>query len=126
MWLHNPVFLAANFAANIARVAPTRHRKKDQDPVGYWHALAASSVGLIEEIPFLGSLTRDIEEIADDKRRGEWFARKTASLAVPGVLQWIAKKLDEDKARKPHGLKQEFQDNIPGLRESVPLAPAKK
>jgi hypothetical protein len=141
MWLHNPLFMAGQFAAAIARVAPTRHRKKDKDPVGYWSAFVAANVGLAEEMPFAGSLQRDIETLKDGA--DEWMARKMASITVPGVVQWVARKMDDDHKnppdgvvdrilreasdkhvvkRKPVGLKQNFENNLPGLRDRVPLA----
>jgi DNA repair protein RadC len=120
-WLHNPMLMAGQFAATIARVAPTRLHKKDEDPQGYGSALAAASLGLAEEIPILGSLVRTIHDVFDPMTRSEVIAKELANKAVPGVVQWMAKQSDDpDIKRKPVGLQQHLEHNIPGLRQRVP------
>jgi hypothetical protein len=122
MFLHNPLFMAAQFAATIARVAPTRMHRRDEDPVGYGSALVASSVGLLDQIPLLGSLVGDTKTLMDPQKRGDFLDKKAASIMVPGVIQWVAKQTDSlDAPRKPVGLKQHIQNNIPIVRGQVPV-----
>jgi hypothetical protein len=121
-WLHNPFFMAGQFAATIARVAPTRLHKRDEDPVGYGSALVAASVGLINEIPLLGSLVGDVRNLGDPKMRSDFLAKKVASVAVPGIVQWMAKQSDTSSVpRKPEGFKQHLEYNLPGLRAQIPV-----
>jgi predicted amidophosphoribosyltransferase len=120
--LHNPLFMAGQFAATIARVAPTRVHRRDEDPVGYGQALVAASVGLVNEVPIISSLVGDTRSLTDPKKRDEFVAKKVASIAVPGVVQWIAKQTDSsDVIRKPVGLKQHLEYNLPVLRKQVPV-----
>lgn len=123
--LHNPFMAAGQFAASIARVAPTRLRKSDEDPVGYGSALMAASFGLLDETPLLGAPHRDYQQLSDPKQRDEFLAKKASSLLVPGMVQWVAKATDDDVARKPVGLIQHIKADIPGLRKDVPVAIAK-
>lgn len=119
MYLHNPMLMAGQFAASVARVAPTRHRKKDEDPVGYWSATGAATLGLIDETPIAGSLMRDVKDLK--KGPSQMLAKKAANIAVPGVVQWIATKTDDPAIKRtPHGLAEELKSRIPGLRGDVP------
>lgn len=120
--LHNPLFMAGQFAASIARVAPTRLHRRDEDPVGYGNALVAASVGLVEQIPIVGGLMKDAEHVFDPKQRDDFLAKKAASLVVPGVVQWLAKQTDTtDAPRKATGLVQNVEANVPRLRLRVPV-----
>lgn len=121
--LHNPLLEAGQFAATVARVAPTKLRKKDADPQGYESALFAASIGLLDETPLIGSLVSDARKLDDPKQRNDFVATKAANIAVPGVIQWVAKKTDDpDIKRKPEGLKQHLEYNLPILRKNVPTA----
>jgi hypothetical protein len=73
-------------------------------------------------VPVIGQLPKDIGSIADKRTRDEFLANKAANLAVPGIVQWIARKTDvTDQTRKAKGLKQHLEANIPGLRKNVPI-----
>jgi hypothetical protein len=122
-FLHNPVFYPAQFAATTARLANTRLHKNDEDPVGYQSALMAATVGLLEQVPIAGGLTNDLGSVFDPKRRDGFLEKKAASIMVPSIIQWIAKKTDPDgdAPRKPVGLKQHIQVNLPIWRQQVPI-----
>jgi hypothetical protein len=123
MFLHNPVFYPAQFAATVGRLANTRLHRRDEDPVGYQSAVVAAAIGLSQEVPLAGGFVNDLESVFDPKRREGFLDRKAASIMVPSIIQWVAKKTDPDGdvARKPVGLKQHLQNNIPILRGQVPV-----
>lgn len=119
--IHHPMFQAAQFAATTAKVSGSKLRKKDTDTQGIASALGAAAVGLIDQVPIIGNLPKDYHSLSTPGLRDNFLAKKTANVAVPGMIQWIAKKTDNDQARSPHGLVENLKANIPGLREQVPL-----
>ncbi len=121
--IHHPMFQAAQFAATTARVSASKLHKGDKDPVGVASALGAAAVGLLDQVPILGSAIQDIDKLKSPATRDDLLATKTANIAVPGIVQWVAKKADPeaDRPRKPKGLKQHLEANLPGLRERVPF-----
>lgn len=120
--IHHPMFQAAQFAATTAKVAGSKLHKKDGDVQGLASAVGAAAVGLIDQVPIIGQLPRDIEALSDPAQRAEFLPNKAANIAVPGIVQWIAKKTDDtQQPRKATGLTQHLEANVPGLRENVPL-----
>jgi ribosomal protein S18 acetylase RimI-like enzyme len=121
--LHNPIFFPAQFAATTARLANTRLHRNDDDPIGYQSALLAAAVGFAEQVPIAGSLVNDLHTALDPKQNAGFLEKKAASILVPSLIQWIAKKTDPDGdlPRKPVGMKQHVMVNVPGLRSRVPI-----
>jgi hypothetical protein len=120
--IHHPMFQAAQFAATTAKVSGSKLHKKDADPQGLASALGAAAVGLIDQVPIIGNLPKDIHSLSTPGLRDNFLAKKTANVLVPGVVQWVARKADvTQQPRAPTGLKQNIEANIPILRERVPL-----
>lgn len=125
--IHHPMFQAAQFAATTARVSASKLHKKDADPQGLASALGAAAVGLIDQVPIIGSLPKDFRSLSDPKTRDDFVDKKAAGIAIPGVIQWIAKTTDPSPdPRKPTGLVEHVEANLPGLRERVPFKKKKK
>jgi hypothetical protein len=131
--LHNPYMDALQFGATIERAASSRFKKGDLQPKGYAAGVIAASTGLIEEVPFIRE-TSTIGGYLDPHQQGNEISRKLTSIAVPGVVQWLAAQLDKKTPfspmenatpRKADGLKENFEKAIPGLREKVPVKKAK-
>jgi hypothetical protein len=121
--LHNPMIYAAQFAASAAHVAKAKHA---DDAAGYASALGAAAIGLIDEVPVIGNLPKDIHALSDPNLRDQFLDKKIAGAAIPGIVQWIAKQTDPAEKRYPKGLGESLEANLPGLRQSVPTTKRKK
>lgn len=121
--LHNPYMEAMQFGANVRRIAEGRYVKSQADTNGFGSALAASALGLLDEVPFVRE-TSTIGKVMDPRTRDNAIGAEVAAKLVPGVVQWVAKQTDRDAAgqvpRKPQGTVQSVEAAIPGLRENVP------
>jgi hypothetical protein len=115
--LHNPFIWAAQFGATIGRVAESRFRARDEDPQGLGSGVVAAGIGLLREIPFAREIIDDAT-ILDPKQTTAQMEKKAASWMVPGVVQWAAAQGDSIP-RKPQGLIQRVENNVPGLRDRV-------
>ncbi len=74
---------------------------------------------IFDEVPFVREAST-LENLLDAKTRPGALDTKVASLVVPLGVQWIAKQTDTAATRKPIGLTQHIEANIPGLRQHVP------
>ena len=114
--LHNPLFDAVQFAASMARVAD---HPKHGDESGIASAAGAATLGLLNELPVFNT-AYDAAKIVKESGGADALETKVAGAAVPGMVQWIAKVTDDQPKRKPTGMAQHVEANIPGLRENVP------
>lgn len=115
--LHHPAFDALQYAATMARVTDQQGRKKGDH--GLASATAAAAFGLLDELPVMHTAS-DAVRIIHEQGGVDYSEQKLASEAVPGVVQWVAKKVDHDRKVKPTGLVQHLEANLPGLRSNVP------
>ena len=90
--------------------------------------LIAAATGLVEETPFLRETTT-IGQYLDPRQQSGAVDRKLTSIAVPGLVQWLAQQTDKEHPfnpfesavkRAPVGLGQTLETAIPGIRETVP------
>lgn len=128
--LHNPYMEAAQFGATIRRVANSRYLKHQPDPNGVLSGTAAAAMGLLEEVPFVRE-SASFAKLLDPRQRENVLGQEVASKLVPGMVQWTAKQTDrnysgEPTKRKPQGVGQAIEADIPGLRQRVPKAPPPK
>ena len=124
--LHNPYATALDFGATMHRAAVAR--LATGQPAGYWHGLLAASLGLVEETPFLRETTT-LGKYLDSRQGGNALAQKAASIAVPGIVQWTAQRLDSQNPldpfepatpRRADGLVEQVKKDLPGLRQTLP------
>jgi hypothetical protein len=112
---------------SAAGVAKAKHA---DDAVGYASAAGqAAAVGLIDEVPVIGNLPKDIHALSDPNLRGQFLGKKLATAAaMPGVVQWVAKADGSTRRhalRRPDSAKQ-LEATLPGLRQNVPTHKPKK
>ncbi|MGH2901814.1 MAG: hypothetical protein ACRDMZ_24280, partial [Solirubrobacteraceae bacterium] len=117
--LHNPFIWAAQFGATIRRVAESRVGRRRRDTAGFGAGALAAGVGVAHEVPFAREIVDDAK-LLDPKQTAAHLEDKAASLLVPGVIQWFARQSDDSIPRKPVGIVQHVEANIPGLRQNVP------
>ena len=115
MLLHHPLYDALQYSASLARV--TESPKGDH---GLARATMAATVGLADELPMVHTAEDMAKILAAGGTGMDALDRTVAGKVVPGVVQWVAKKMDNDTKRKPKGLVQHLEANIPGLRQKVP------
>jgi hypothetical protein len=123
---HHPVFIALQFGAAIARAEQqVKHGQRQGAVVGTGQAIG----GLLEEVPMM----REPAEVAHLARFEERdWSNLARSFAIPQVFQWIAQQLDLKQGqipplgdpvhRVPHGLGQNLQMGVPGMRQNVPVS----
>lgn len=121
--LHNPYMEVIQFGATVRKVADGRVLKNQEDPNGYLSGLAAASMGLLDEVPFVRETTQ-IDKLLDPKQRDKALGYEATSKFIPGAVQWIAKQTDRDAngpiERQPKTGLQAIEAAIPGLRQRVP------
>lgn len=113
--LHNPLLDALQFSASMARVAD---HPKHGDESGIVSAAGAATLGLLRELPVF-STAEDLTKIVKSADV-DALENKLAGAFVPGMIQWIAKVTDDEPKRKPTGIVEHLEANIPGLRQNVP------
>lgn len=114
--LHNPLFDALQFSASMARVTEQHGNKADN---GLASATGAAAFGLLDELPVIKTAS-DAKRIIGESGGMDFLQQQLANEAVPGVVQWVAKKADHDTKRKPTGMVEHLEANLPGLRGNVP------
>jgi hypothetical protein len=127
--LHNPLLEVAQIGATLRRVSDSRSKKTQEDPNGLGVGMLAAGLGVIDEIPFVSGTTA-LDKLSDPSQRSSALGRMIASRTIPGGLDWIAQETDRDYdgpiKRKPTTVLENLKAGIPGLRQTVPLAPEPK
>ncbi len=106
---HHPALIAFQVGASIRR-ASDAIRKGERAGLG--HGIHHGIAGLLDEIPFAKG-AGDIVKFDVEK-----FVK---SIAVPQLIQWLAKVTDTRDARRlnPQGVWQNIEAGVPGLRQRV-------
>lgn len=124
--LHAPPLEILQIGATIRRVADSRLRKSDEGTQGVVAGAAAAAMGLIEEVP-LAQQAVDAGKLFDPRQSKKAAGDITRSIAVPKLVDDIARKMDTDPAtgeptkRKPQTILQNIEQGVPGLRKKVPV-----
>jgi hypothetical protein len=107
---HHPAFMALHLGAAAKREEKRRGGS-------YGHALEA----LMDEVPFIREGKELPLLLSGDRHVLGNFAR---GIAVPGLVNFIARQTDTAPHRYPRNVAQEVEMGIPGLRQNVPTVPA--
>jgi hypothetical protein len=123
--LHNPLLETLQLGATIRRVADSKLRRRDPEEQGIPAGVMAGALGLTEEVPFVREQI-EVAKAFDPRERGAFFGELTKSIAVPQLVDWIARQADQTEAgnvmpRKPETTLQHIEMGIPGLRQNVPI-----
>lgn len=123
--VHNPLLETMQIGATIRRVADSKLHKKDTETQGTFQGVLAAGVGLGEEVPFVKEMFGELPKLLHPNERGQFFGELAKSLAIPSLVDWVARKFDTDASgepvkRKPETLGQHLEMGVPGLRQRVP------
>lgn len=112
---HHPVFMALQLGATVHRAQEGR-----TGDMGIGHGSMQAMGALFEELPLIRAFEHGFGE-----HQVEGLAK---SLAVPQLIQWLANMQDRPtlfgttRRRTPHGIMENIETGIPGLRQRVPLS----
>jgi hypothetical protein len=117
--VHNPLLEQLQIGATIRRVADS-HLHKTGAPQGIGAGAWAGLLGLVNEVPFVGGVSRMAGNTAPQNIIGE-----PIKSMIPGALQFTAEEMDKDNqgntiSRQPASVWQTVETGIPGLRQNVP------
>jgi hypothetical protein len=117
----NDMLTQLQAGATLARVEAKDH----SFAAGLWR----SEIGEIDGLPMMDTL-KNFAHLSEEKSPMRWLGREAASDLIPGDLNWLGQKMDNDTKRKPlpntKGPKaawQEFESHLPVLRKNVPRSP---
>lgn len=114
--VHNPLLETLQIGATIRKVAD-KHGKGIDD------GILAATLGLAEEIPFVGTPKRIFQSFESDRKLHYFLGDLAKSTTDPVLLQEIAKWHDQYKngkiKRDPKNILEHIETGIPFLRENV-------
>lgn len=122
--MHTPVGLTFLMGATLRRVNDT-YTMKGKSGALVAGALSAG-LGALQKVPFLEEAGRLGEATRTAQSAGLFLDDLIQSLIIPPDIRRLAQMTDSDIRRKPTDLKQAIEENIPGLRETVPPVPRKQ
>lgn len=128
--IHNPLLETLQIGATVRRVADSKLKKTDNVPQGVWTGMMAGGLGLIEEVPFIREMMEGAKAF-NPRERTAFFGELGKSIAVPQLLQALARYQDQDASgetvkRNPSTILEHIETGIPGLRKNVPIKKEKK
>jgi hypothetical protein len=128
-WLHAPQFQAFQYGVTLGKMVHRQIKKSSGETYGWDTAALAATIGLIDETPIFKEMGV-MGKLGDPRTSSDTLAKQVLGKAIPGLVQWTAKKMDpansgawltsEAVQRDPHGWVQTAESMIPGLRERVP------
>lgn len=120
--LDSPLGLALNAGATAHRVADEFVGKNNPATKGIFQGSVAALLGIVENAPIVKESV-DVAKLLDPTTRGKEAARDVTGLVVPSIVSQAASATDSEKnPRKPTGVAQTLETQIPGARETVPVA----
>jgi hypothetical protein len=136
LWmLHSPPMETLQFYATLRKVHDYYNSKReDNSPLVYDipTGLKRSSIGLIEQTPFMQEPVDVVKMFAERDQADIWAAEYVNGMLNPQISQQIARSTDKDPLtwesfwkeepikRKATGVKETLEKNVPGLRETLP------
>jgi hypothetical protein len=91
--------------------------------------VGASFGAYLGEVPFVREMT-SVERALTPSGQGHAAAEFVKQMAVPQLVQWVARELDkphpfqpgeQPRHRPPHGFQETLEAGVPGLRQKVPV-----
>ncbi len=125
--MHAPVLIAAQLGASFTRTLNTVYHGEHE---GVVDAAISSMGGLAKEAPFFEQPAKLADASIRPGERGKVFGQYLAGISIPRLVSWFAQQSDkptpfnpmqETRKRQPHGVIQTMEQDIPGLRQRVPL-----
>ena len=117
-WLtHAPWFELMQLGATIHRVQ-NEHVKGQPNNIS--DGMMAAGLGLLEETPFIGQMTRVNDLFGAKSDRERYIGQMAESTIDPQLLIQIAAMTDKADKRYPKTIGQNIKMGIPGLRQTVP------
>ena len=129
-WIqHTPVGLVFEMGATLRKVNDAYTVKGKSG--GFVAGAASAALGAAKKVPFLEEATRLGEATRTSDSAGLFIDDLIQSLIIPPDVRKLAQMGDKNEAGKPvqrkaTDLEQTIEENIPGLRETVPKSGRKK
>lgn len=136
--MESPIFQTMQLGATVRKLSET-YIKKDKATAGVWSASGHALLGLGEEEPLWEAPGQLFSAITNDRDRAYYVGELAKSTIDPAILNNVATWTDpadkrsfleklakSENLHKPTTIAEHVETGIPGLRENVPVAGAKK
>ncbi len=127
--MSNPLLMAAQIGATITQTAHSKLRKKDKEEQGMAAGALAGVAGVAESGPLVNEASH-VGDLMKGEGLRKWAGNWLKGNIVPGLLDEIAQATDRANGtpvkRQMNGVLDTLQGSVPGLREQLPVAKAKR